>query len=147
MTITRVTARRARPSWLASTVELQVELLPASVDLEGGDTTPLGTRFGGTFNALRRRPDRGLSVGLRARLGPHSRGRVVAGRPRTLRLRGSRSRGEPSKTTVQPLAGLDLDYAITPALRVGLDYQATRLKAHVTRGTLQMIGVGVQFSF
>lgn len=38
-------------------------------------------------------------------------------------------------------------YAITPTLRVGLDYDLTRFKVHTTRGQLQMLGVAAQYSF
>lgn len=131
-------------AWIASTVELQASYFRVG-DLQGGDTTPLGTRFGGTFKLS----GVGLTAGYRWALAPDwdltARAGVAAVRARF--AYAAPFSGEPSKTTVQPLGGLDLDYAITPALRVGLDYQATRLKAHVTRGTLQMIGVGVQFSF
>ena len=131
-------------AWIASAVEVQVSYFSVG-HLQGGDTTPLGTRFGGTFHVS----GVGLTAGYRWAFAPDWDLTTRAG------VAGVRARfeyaapfaGEPSKTTVQPLGGLDLDYAITQALRVGLDYQATRLKAHVTRGTLQMIGVGAQFSF
>src|SRR5436190_818493 len=55
--------------------------------------------------------------------------------------------GSKSKTTLQPLAGLGIGYAVTPALRVGLDYDITRFKAHDTRGPLQMLGLAMQYSF
>ena len=55
--------------------------------------------------------------------------------------------GSASQTTTQPLLGLGVAYAITPTLRLGLDYDLTRFKVHTTRGRLQMLGVAAQFSF
>ena len=48
---------------------------------------------------------------------------------------------------LQPLAGIGVGYAVSPALRVGLDYDITRFKAHESRGPLQMLGLAVQYSF
>ena len=42
---------------------------------------------------------------------------------------------------MQPLAGLGVGYQITPALRIGLDYDVTRFKVYRTHGSLQMLGV------
>ena len=55
--------------------------------------------------------------------------------------------GSASKTTLQPLAGLGLAYAVSPMLRIGVDYDATRFKVHTTHGPLQMLGVAAQYSF
>jgi hypothetical protein len=129
---------------ISSTIEVQASYFRVG-DLQGGDTTPLGTRFGGIFKLS----GIGLTAGYRWDFAPDwdltARGGIAGVRARF--AYAAPFSGEPSRTTVQPLGGLDLDYAITSALRVGLDYQATRLKAHATRGALQTIGVGVQFSF
>lgn len=55
--------------------------------------------------------------------------------------------GSVSKTTTQPLAGLSLGYAVTPAVRVGLDYDVTRFKVHQTRGSMQTLGLSAQYAF
>ena len=55
--------------------------------------------------------------------------------------------GSASKTTVQPLLGIGLAYAITPTVRLSLDYDLTRFKVHTTRGPLQTLGLAVQYSF
>ncbi len=114
-------------------------------DLKGADTTPGGTRFGGTFKL------RGvaLTAGYDWVFAP-SWDLVARGGLASVRARFTYDApfsGEPSKTTAQPYGGASVGYAITPALRIGLDYDATRLKAHVTRGVLQMAGVSLQFNF
>ena len=55
--------------------------------------------------------------------------------------------GSASQTTAQPLLGFGIAYAITPTVRLGLDYDLTRFKVHTTRGRLQMLGVAAQYSF
>ena len=52
-----------------------------------------------------------------------------------------------ARTTLQPLAGVGVGYAITPAVRIGVDYDVTRFKVYRTQGSLRMLGVAAQFSF
>ena len=55
--------------------------------------------------------------------------------------------GSVSKTTTQPLAGASLVWQITPAIGLALEDDITRFKAHDTHGTLNTLGIAVQFSF
>ena len=55
--------------------------------------------------------------------------------------------GSVTKTTLQPLLGLGLAVAVTPAVRWSLEYDITRLKVHTTGGPLRMLGLAVQYSF
>ena len=112
---------------------------------DGGDTTPLGTEFGGRFkvNGV------GLTAGYRWALAPQWSLTARAG------LAAVRTRfdyanpvwGSASKTTAQPLVGVGVSYAITPTVRVGVDWDVTRFKVHTTQGPLQMLGVSAQLSF
>ncbi len=112
---------------------------------QGGDVTPLGTEFGGTFKveAL------GLTAGYRWQFAPQWSlvGRAGFASVRTRFDYANPVWGSVSKTTFQPLAGLGVAYALTPALRIGIDYDVTRFKVHHTHGALQMLGVAGQFSF
>ncbi len=112
---------------------------------KGGDTTPLGTEFGGTFKvgAI------GLSGGYTWTFAPDLSlsGRLGVASVRTRFDYAGPFTGSASKTTTQPLVGVGLGYAITPQIRLGLDYDATRFKVHTTRGPLQMLGVSAQYSF
>ena len=129
---------------LSEAVDVQAVYF-GSGKFEGGDTTPLGTEFGGSFKVS----GFGLTAGYRWDL--------VAGWSLAARLgaAGVRTRfryappfdGSASKTTLQPLGGIGIGYAVTPALRVGLDYDITRFKVHTTRGPLQMLGLAAQYSF
>ena len=112
---------------------------------QGGDTTPLGTEFGGTFKVS----GFGLTGGYRWEFAPSW---SVAGRAGFASVRtrfdyANSAFGSASKTTIQPLFGIGLGYAITPSARLSLDYDATRFKVHTTHGSLQMLGVAVQYSF
>ena len=42
---------------------------------------------------------------------------------------------------------MSVAYALTPALRLSLDYDVTRFKVHKTHGSLQMLGLAAQYSF
>jgi hypothetical protein len=112
---------------------------------KGGDTTPLGTEFGGTFKLS----GFGLTGGYRWEFAtPWSlAGRVGLAAMRTRFDYANTIWGSASKTTVQPLLGIGLAYAITPTVRLSLDYDLTRFKVHTTRGPLQMLGLAVQYSF
>ena len=112
---------------------------------KGGDTTPLGTEFGGTFKVS----GLGLTGGYRWELAsPVSLvGRAGLAAMRTRFDYANAAFGSASKTTAQPLLGVGLVYAVTPAMSLSLDYDVTRFKVHKTRGTLQMLGVAAQYSF
>jgi hypothetical protein len=112
---------------------------------KGGDTTPLGTEFGGSFKVS----GFGLTGGYRWELAPSWSlvGRVGLAAMHTRFDYANTAFGSASKTTAQPLLGLGLAYAVTPAVRLSLDYDVTRFKVHTTRGPLQMLGVAAQYSF
>lgn len=129
---------------LAPAIDVQLAYFDAGHFL-GGDTTPLGTDFGGTFKVT------GLAVtaGYRWAFTP---GWSLAARAglATVRTRFDYTNsvwGSASKTTAQPLIGIGLAYAISPSVRLGVDYDVTRFKVHTTQGRLQMLGVAAQFSF
>ena len=112
---------------------------------QGGDTTPAGLEFGGDFKV------NGFAVtaGYRWAVAPQWSLAAHAGLA-SVRTRFDHANpvwGSASQTTTQPLVGIGLAYAITPALRVGIDYDATRFKVHTTRGLLHMLGLSAQFSF
>lgn len=112
---------------------------------KGGDTTPLGTEFGGSFKVS----GVGLTGGYRWALAPSwsLAGRVGIAAVRTRFTYADPSIDSASDTTAQPLAGLSVAYAITPVVRLSLDYDVTRFKVHKSNGSLQMLGLAVQYSF
>ena len=125
-------------------IDLQLVYFDAG-HFKGGDTTPLGTQFGGTFKAS----GLGLTGGYRWSFAPSwsLTGRAGIASMRTRFDYASPFSGSVSETTTQPLLGIGVAYAVTPTIRVGLDYDVTRLKVYKTRGSLQMLGVAAQFSF
>lgn len=129
---------------LNDAVDVQAVVFDAG-RFKGGDTTPLGTEFGGNFKVS----GFGVTGGYRWALAPvwslAARAGVAAVRTRFDYARADVDSA--SKTTLQPLAGLGLTYAITPNVRLGLDYDVTRMKVHTTRGSLQMLGLAAQYSF
>ena len=114
-------------------------------NFQGGDTTPLGTEFGGTFKVAAI----GFTGGYTWNFTPQWSlgGRLGVASVRTRFQYASPFAGSASKTTTQPLGGISLGYAVTPQVRLGLDYDATRFKVHTTHGPLQMLGVSAQYSF
>jgi opacity protein-like surface antigen len=129
---------------LSDAIDVQAVVFDAG-RFKGGDTTPLGTEFGGTFKVS----GFGLTAGYRWEFAPACAERLHAGLA-SVRTRFDYANtvwGSASMTTAQPLLGLGLAYAITPTLRLGLDYDVTRFKVHTTRGPLQMLGLAAQFSF
>ncbi len=112
---------------------------------EGGDTTPLGTQFGGRFKV----DGMGLTAGYRWTFAPawSAVARFGASSMRTRFDYANALAAGVSKTTLQPLAGIGVGYAITPSLRLGIGYDMTRFKVHTTRGSLRMLGVAAQLSF
>lgn len=112
---------------------------------KGGDTTPAGLEFGGDFKVN----GFAITAGYRWTFAPPWSLAAHAGLA-SVRTRFDHANpvwGSASQTTTQPLVGIGLAYAITPALRLGIDYDATRFKVHTTRGSLHMLGVSAQFSF
>lgn len=112
---------------------------------KGGDTTPLGTEFGGRFDVR----GVGLTGGYRWMLAPgwSLTGRAGVAAVRTRFDYADDVLGSASKSTAQPLAGLRLAWQATPQIGIGLDYDVTRFKVHTTRGSLQMLGLAAQFTF
>jgi predicted porin len=112
---------------------------------KGGDTTPLGTEFGGTFKVN----GFGFTGGYRWQFAPSWSldGRAGLASVRTRFDYANAVFASASQTITQPLLGLGLAYAISPAVRLSLDYEVTRFKVHTTRGPLQMFGLAAQYSF
>ena len=126
------------------TVDVQAVFFDAG-RFKGGDTTPLGTEFGGTFKVS----GFGVTGGYRWQLAPSWSlgGRAGIAAVRTRFDHANTAFGSASKTTLQPLFGLGIAVAITPAVRLSLDYDLTRFKVHTTRGPLQMLGLAAMVSF
>ncbi len=112
---------------------------------QGGDVTPLGTPFGGTFKI----DGIGLTAGYRYAFAPDWSvvARFGAVSMRTRFDYANALAAGVSQTSLQPLGGVGLAYAVTPSLRLGVDYDMTRFKVHTTRGSLRMLGVAAQLSF
>lgn len=112
---------------------------------QGGDVTPAGTEFGGTFKIS----GIGLTAGYRWDFAPSWSlvARAGAANVHTRFEYANALAGDVTKTTLQPLAGIGVGYAITPSVRVGLDYDITRFKAYTRNGSLRMLGLAAQFSF
>ena len=129
---------------MAPAYELQATLFDAG-RFKGGDTTPLGTAFGGTFKVS----GLALSLGYRWALAPEWSlvARAGIANVRTRFDYANAAYGSASKTTTQPLIGLGVSYALAPTWRVGLDFDLTRFKVHTTQGRLQMLGLAAQVSF
>jgi predicted porin len=125
-------------------VELQALAFDAG-RFDGGDTTPLGTAFGGRFKV----GGIGLAAGYRWSFMPawSLKGQLGIASVRTRFDYAPPFSGSASQTTTQPLAGLSLAYAITPNWQLSLDYDETRFKVHTTRGSLRMVGVAAQYAF
>lgn len=128
-------------------VDLQLAYFDAG-KFKGGDTTPLlHTPFGGEFKV----GGVGLTGGYRWTLAPQwsavARGGLASMRTRFAYADPFAGIASVSESNVHPLLGLGVAYAVTPMLRVGLDYDVTRFKVYTTRGTLHMLGVAAQVSF
>jgi hypothetical protein len=129
---------------VAPAIDVQLAFFDAG-RFRGGDTTPLGTAFGGTFKVS----GIGVTAGYRWAITP---GWSLAARAGLASVRTRFDYANPvwgsaSKTTAQPWFGVGIAYAISPTLRLGVDYDMTRFKVHTTQGRLQMLGVAAQFSF
>jgi len=112
---------------------------------QGGDPIPGGGEFGGTFRV----DGVGLSAGYRWDFAPgwSAVARFGATSMRTRFEYANALLPDVSKSTLQPLAGIGVGYAITPSVRVGIDYDVTRFKVYTKNGSLRMLGVAAQFSF
>lgn len=125
-------------------VELQALAFDAG-RFDGGDTTPLGTAFGGRFKVS----GVGLAAGYRWSFMPgwSLKGQLGVASVRTRFDYAAPFSGDAGKTTTQPLAGLSLAYAIAPNWQLSLDYDETRFKVHTTHGSLRMLGIAAQYAF
>ncbi len=112
---------------------------------QGGDPIPGGGEFGGTFRV----DGVGLSAGYRWDLAPgwSAVARFGAASMRTRFQYANALLPDVSKSTLQPLAGIGIGYAITPSVRLGIDYDVSRFKVYTRNGSLRMLGVAAQFSF
>ena len=129
-----------------ATPEIDVRLSYFGGDsFKGADVTPLGTPFSGSFKVS----GVGVTAGYLWRFAPawSLHGRLGVASVRTRFEYADPFSGSASKTTAQPTAGLALGYDLSPAVRVGLDLDATRIKAHETRGSLQTFGLFAQYAF
>ena len=129
---------------LSPAVEVQAVYFDAG-RFKGGGTVPGGSEFGGRFKVS----GVGLTAGYRWDVAPlwSLTARAGLASVRTRFEYANPVWGSVSKSTAQPLFGIGVAYAITPSVRVGLDYDASRFKVHTTQGRLQMLGVAAQFSF
>lgn len=127
-------------------VEVRLTLFDAG-RFAGGDPIPppVGGEFGGDFKVS----GAGLSAGYRWPLAP---GWSVAARAGVASVRtrfdyANPAWGSVSQSKVEPLLGAGLAYAVSPALSIGLEWDATRFKVYRTQGVLHLLGVSAQFSF
>ena len=101
--------------------------------------------YGGNFSldAL------GLTAGYGWRFAPAWRlvGRAGVAAVRTHFRYDDPYSGTANKTTLQPLAGVGLAYAVTPKVDIGIAYDETRFKAHQSHGPLRMPGVSLRWNF
>lgn len=125
-------------------LELQALYFDAG-HFDGGDTSPLGTAFGGRFKVS----GIGAAAGYRWAFAPgwSLKGQLGVASVRTRFDYAAPFSGDVSMTTTQPLIGLSLGYEIAPRWRLSLDFDETRFKAHTTRGSLRMLGAAAQFAF
>ena len=125
-------------------VELQGVFFDAG-KFDGGDTSPLGTAFGGRFKV----DGIGLAAGYRWSFMPgwSLKGQLGLASVRTRFDYAAPFSGNVSESTTQPLIGVSVGYDLTPNWRLSVDYDATRFKVHTTRGSLQMLGASAQYAF
>ena len=112
---------------------------------QGGDTTPLGTPFGGRFRVT----GAGFVAGYRWAFAPgwSLLGQASVASVRTRFDYAAPFSGDVSETTTQPLVGASLGYDVAPNWRVSLEYEQTRFKVYTTRGSLQLLGASVHYVF
>lgn len=125
-------------------LELQALAFDAG-HFDGGDTTPLGTAFGGRFkvNGV------GVAAGYRWRFAPDwsLKGQLGVAQVRTRFEYSAPFSGVASQTSTQPLGGLSVAYRIAPNFQLSIDYDEARFKVHTTRGSMRMLGVAAQYTF
>jgi len=111
----------------------------------GGDTSPLGTAFGGRFKVS----GFGVAAGYRWAFAPgwSLKGQVGVARVRTRYDYASPFSGDVGMTTTQPLVGVSVGYQIAPRWRLSLDLDDTRFKVHATHGSLRALGAAAEFAF
>jgi Outer membrane protein beta-barrel domain len=129
---------------LNDAVEVRAVYLNAG-RFKGGGTSAAGIEFGGDFKV----GGFGLTAGYRWAVAPLWSVSAHAGLA-SVRTRFEHANpvwGSASQTTLQPLLGVGLAYAVTPALRLGIDGDTTRFKVHTTRGPLRLLGLSAQLSF
>jgi Outer membrane protein beta-barrel domain len=128
----------------ADGIELQALLFDAG-HFDGGDTSPLGTPFGGRFKV----GGVGVAAGYRWSFAPSwsLKGQLGIASMRTEFDDAAPLAGDAKQTTTQPLLGLSVGYAIAPNWQVSLDYDETRFKVYTTRGSLRMLGVAAAYAF
>jgi hypothetical protein len=112
---------------------------------QGGDTTPLGTPFGGRFKVS----GVGVTAGFRWRFAPQWSllGQAGLARVRTRFDYAAPFSGEVSETVTRPLIGASVAYDIAPHWRLSLDVNATRFKVYTTNGSLQLFGASAHYVF
>jgi hypothetical protein len=132
--------------WLLDpSIELQVTWYNAG-HFNGGNVTPLGTHFGGEYGITGWAFTGGYRYALQPDITLIARGGVTFTRVNfdyLLPDYGSDKR----KTTAQPYGGLTALMSVTPVIKVGLDYDLTRFKAHRDTGLLQTFGLSAQYAF
>jgi hypothetical protein len=128
----------------ANDIELKAMLFDAG-HVNGGDTSPLGTAFGGRFRVA----GVAATAGYRWSFAPDWSlgGQLGIASVRTVFDHAPPFTGQVRQTTAQPLAGLSLGYTVAPHWLLSVDYDETRFKAHTTRGSLRMLGLAAHCTF
>lgn len=128
----------------AQNIELQALAFDAG-HFDGGDTTSLGTPFGGRFKVT----GVGIAAGYRWGFAPDwsLKAQVGIAQVRTRFDYAAPFTGDTSETSTQPLLGLSLAWRVAPNVQLSLDCDETRFKAYTSHGSLRMLGLAAQFSF
>lgn len=128
----------------ANAIELQALYFDAG-HFAGGDTSPLGTAFGGRFDVS----GAGVAAGYRwpFAAGWSLKGQLGLARVRTRFDYAAPFSGGVGMTTTQPIVGASLGFQIAPQWRLSLDFDQTRFKVHATRGSLSTLGGAAEFQF
>ncbi|CAN5148838.1 hypothetical protein BH09PSE6_BH09PSE6_08300 [soil metagenome] len=125
--------------------ELQLTWFNAG-HFNGGNVAPLGTRFGGEFGVTGWAFTGGYRYALQPGVTLVARGGLSLVRA-NFDYSNPAYGGDKSKTTAQPYGGLSALYSVTPQIKVGLDYDLTRFKAHRDNGLLQTFSLSAQYAF
>lgn len=129
----------------ATGLELQAAWFRAGT-FRGADIAPLGTHFSGRYDVSGLLLGAGWRVGIAPSLGAVARAGLAINRTR-FDYDDPAFGNDRLKTSTQPYLGAGLDYALTPALRLGVDLDWTRFKANRDRGALQLFGLSAQYAF